>query len=432
MDALRDFATVLSASPVQFESVILHRQLSLAVLQSYPPLIKFLNMPSTTTAITNYLFNITWLSRPQFHEIAKNIVHLIITGGPDIFGVICGSRIFTNAMHSFLKSDSSKSCRLCGNLSSVLFHTLRLGCSDVFKRFPDMPLLLLGRLDYISIELLLAEIAVFDSALLLDSEIILKLSEMAMGQSVEAISTIIRIWNAISDDSVLFSHFMSPKVISNLFNLVLSETNSRIINDIMAIIAHLHEFGADLGELFDQYTDRLGLRAGNITMLSISALFFTSPDVQQIFSLYFEPDAHRQLHEYCQCLVQMLDPDTMIVVLEIPDFVERLVGAYGTDRWCPHMTDLAYALSRVQFDNEIWKSFVSGTFRDVIRTLVQPYGGDLPGPAAKIDRYTSECLLAQKDGEDEDIDVDFDSDSSSVTDSDDGFDFGQGSDGDCE
>jgi hypothetical protein len=158
----------------------------------------------------------------------------------------------------------------------------------------------------------------------------------------------------------------------------------------------------------------------------------TSPEVQHIFALYFEPDAHQHLHEYCQCLVQVLDPDTMIAVLEMPNFAERLVGAYGADRWCPHMTDLAYAFTQVEFDNEMWRSFVSGTFQGIVTILVQPYGGDLPGPAARISRYPGKCFAARRDSADQGIDVDLDSDSSSTTDSDDSFDFGQSSDDDCD
>jgi hypothetical protein len=241
-----------------------------------------------------------------------------------------------------------------------------------------------------------------------DSHLILYLSTIATckdsDKSRAAVSILLQLYDTLSDESPLLEEFFEPENVANLFKICCETDSLLVSNDIATVLTSLYTFECELEPNLTKYKEKLTLSANNITPLSVAFLPIFNPSYLDIFQLFFRPQAHQFLHDYCSQLIMKLTPADINSLAADSDFVYELMRCFGTKDWCPHMVQIALVLARMTCECDAllfqeWENFVKFKILPLMKVIENDYGG--PINTEKEDEGL-ECLVITSEDEEYD------------------------------
>ena len=356
-----------------------------ALKQEYKPLLDFLGKDSSIREMAKWIFSVDAMKDPKFNKMSYSVIKVFTSSSPQVFLLFLESAVFADVCYSFLNSNDSTDPKLCGFLYTVLSQQIRWGNPKFFKQYPDVGSLLFARVQNLAIqELIILAASRQNIKIFNDSHLILYLSTVATSLTSEisraAISILLQLYDALSDESPLLEEFFQPEIVANLFKICI-ETDSIIIsNDVAAVLTSLYTLDCELEPNLTKYSDKLHLSPNNITPISVAFLPVFNPPFLDVFQLFFKPGAHNFLHDYCSKFIMQLTPDEINSLAQDSDFVVELMHHHNTKEWCPHMLQISLVLARMTPECDAlafpeWEDFVEKEIIPLMRIIENDYGG---------------------------------------------------------
>lgn len=102
-----------------------------------------------------------------------------------------------------------------------------------------------------------------------------------------------------------------------------------------------------------------------------------------VFSFFFHPKACPHLHSHISHLLNAASQKEIDNLVHTKDFLDNFINAYGTQKWCPHMTHILTVLNRFTFElqpgiQEKYLSFTQKAVPALVHVLERKYGGPIP------------------------------------------------------
>lgn len=371
-----------------------------ALKVEYRPLLLYLACDKVIVDMCKWIFTVEKMSDPNFFKMSNCVIKVFTSSIPQVFMVFIESKTFADECYSFLGSNDSVDPKLCGFLYTILSQQIRWGRPKFFKLYPDVGNLLFARMRNLAIQELIVLVATRQTLNLFnDSQFILYLSTIATVQDADisrpAITILLQLYDSLSDESPLLEEFFKPEIVANIFKVCVETKSELIANDIAAVLTSLYSLGCELEPNLTKYEKYLRLTKDNITPLSVAFVTVFNTSFLDIFQLYFLPNAHFLLHAYCSQLIMRLTIADINSLVSETDFLEQLMTAYGTDKWCSHMVQVSLVLARMttecsalQFPK--WESFVSDNIVPLLRIIENDYGGSTVGNQDGVEEESSD------------------------------------------
>ncbi|OHT13765.1 hypothetical protein TRFO_15977 [Tritrichomonas foetus] len=384
-ESLTTLNQTLETPDVKAEDVITNDQFQLGLRTEYKPLLEFLKKDSTIINLSKWCFDPTLLADPDFNKYSKIIIQLFTSSIPSVFQIFVENLTFAKVIHDFLTSDAAKYPLFCGFLNRILSQQIRWGEPTLFKEYLDIGVLLIKNIRNIAIQDLMVTIATRDNIKMFqEMNLILILSEIMISEMNESCaSTIQQIYDNISDDSPLIDQFRNTQVIQNIIDFCLSSQSIVLTSDLLDVAIHIVENNMDLLPILEKKKKTFQIRKGNITPISVLMIPLFTQDINQLFTLFFEPEACQYLHQYCAMIIPDLKPEEIISIAKIPRLIDNVIDIFGTDKWCHHMTQIVIVFARIlpiygNLTSKKWDNFMNTSVYEMLRILEEPYGGDIP------------------------------------------------------
>ena len=408
-----DLSSALCERPkLPIETILVHPDFQGSVRLEFEPLLKRLKQKKSIREMSKWCFREEQISHADFSRISRIVVDLFTSPVQKVFTMFADSESLADAMFEFLTSKASFNALLCGFFGRILTQQVRWGNCRLFELHEETGQLLISRISSLAIQDLLVVIATNSWATLKNADFLKKLSEYAIYDDEladSAISTIVHLYDSIVDEGDVFSGFIDRAFLSNLVAYCFTSKSSLLVNDVMEIVTHVVEVQPNFLDIIKEHRAKFLLQPGNINIMSVATIPLLVPDYLEVFALFFEPDAFKELHQYCTQVLPMLGPQDVIEIALIPHFIEKLVACWETEKWCHHMTQLAVAFARIlpkctTFRDDDWDAFMEGSFSQLLEVLDSPFGGDIPDPCevalASMDDSSEEDYY---DDEEEDL-----------------------------
>ena len=385
---LAAFHALLAEGEGAIDEVILSTSLENAVKAEDQQLFTYLSSDSVLVRLAEYALTSKYPEKGERERLAIAAVSVFLSTTLYIFEFALDSEALADFLHEFLGSDESRDARHCGHFGRIMEAQIRWGTPLLFTKYDDVVTLLLNRIDVLGIREFLVLVLLTSGDDIIDTRrVVIELSEMAKGgdegRKLDGCSCLVETFNSLTPDNEVFRYFCEPVVISNLVDAALATTRAILVVDLLRIVGKICLFDPELVSLSDAQMERLALDPGHIDLWSSSAVDIVRPDAIELFKLFFEPEAHEFLHEKMIQVFDEQDREQLMKIAAIPDFLNNLVAAYNTDRWCPHMFRVAIMFSSADLTCLVprkrrWKRFLSHEFMRTVHIMNSDYGGRIP------------------------------------------------------
>lgn len=379
----------------------------------------FISQDLILTELAEWAMSTKYIHHNRYLEYSITAVSIFLSIPANKFEVIRESRMLAEFLHNFLKSTDSNNAKLCGHFSRILGTQMRWGTPCMFLLYNDVIDLLLSHIDILAIrEFLILTLQTSGTEVVNPQAVVEKLAEMTKSDIVNAALCLVDLFNTLSADHFILHAFCQPSVISNLLSAVVTMQSQFAAIEMLGVLTKLSHFD-DCVQLTDSHRNLLTVSRGNITPLSAAAIYLVRAEPLDLFALFFEPESHAHLHDSLLKIFDTLSRDELIQIASIPDFISRLVDAYGTSSWCPHMFHIALMFSADDIASKVknrrkWRRFLQCEFARVTRVMDSAYGGRLPNTSDDSDietdddnyLYDDTCSFVGFEEEEEEEEVD--------------------------
>lgn len=404
-DLLTKLKSVLDDPQKTLEDIILDSSFQYAFQKEYEPLLNFLKKDETIIELGKYCFDPKMIKKTNFSRLSQLSIQVFSSTLPSIFQIFIKSHVLAQMMHDFLLNDAV-SCPLhCGFLYRIISQQVRWGEPIIFSDFLDVGILLLKSIHNLAIQDLIVVISTKNSVTIFqEMNMILLLSEIMISQMDEnAASTLIQIYDNISDDSPLMQQYRNSQVVQNIIDFCIASKWIVLSTDLLSIAIQIVESNTDLLPIILKKKKIFEIRKNNITTFSVLTIPLFMPNYLQLFSLYFEPNSCKCLHQLLANDILHLKPEEIVTIARIPNFIDSVVNSYHTKKWCYHMTQIIVIFGRIlpmfpnSINNKNWVKFLNSYGNDIIQKLEQPYGGDVPKNNLIIDDTMDEFFIHEEE-----------------------------------
>lgn len=390
-----------SSSPLQpkleLVDVLLSPELIPEMRTENEKLIKYLEQDSIITELAEWCFTTKHQSNPRFNEISEIGVSVLLFSSISMTHFLLQNNSLAEVLHNFLLSDDSKNPKLCGNFTRVISEQIKWGVPLLFINYGDSQKLLLNILDILAIRDLITSLVLSKYEIINSHKLIDDLCILADNKSnADALYLLVSIFKAsIFDFNTEF--FENNNVLSHLIKAAIKTSSPVLQFDIFNCISQIDFYP----EIIDdpKVKEKITINEYNINELTIAAIDVLQIPLENLINLFFAKNATEHLHQKIISKIELMSLNELIEIANIPNFINNIINAYGTDDWCPHCLQIVVSLSQVDkyckpLKSKKWKTFVHSNLLQLLKILKHEYGGHIPsGYEEDDDGYSSDSDL---------------------------------------
>lgn len=407
-DELLDYLkTVLDDPSKTIKDILLFSGFQYAFQKEYPPLVDYFKKDENIIELTKYCFNPNMVKIPDFNKLSQASIQILTSTLPSFFQIFVNSHALAKILHDFLMNDAETHPMHCGFLYRVISQQVRWGNPIIFTDYLDIGILLLKSIQNLAIQDLIVAISTNNTITIFqEMNMILLLSEIMISQMDEsAASTLIQIYDNISDDSPLMAQYSIFHVVQNMIDFSIASKSIAIPIDLVNISIQIIERNHELLPIIIKKKNFFEIRKNNISYFSVLTIPLFNINTLQLFSFYFEPNACKCLHDHLAVAILSLKTEEIISIAEIPNFIDSIIKAYKLGKRCCHMIQLIIIFGPIlltlksDFIKQSWIDFFSTDGVNIRNILEQPYGGEVPSKNDTLDDAFDEIVNFEEEEE---------------------------------
>lgn len=379
---IEEFSYFITQPDLKLTDVLLSPQLINQVRAKNSLLFNYFQQDSVIGELAEWCFTTKYKNDPKFTEFSEIAFNVFLSSTFSLISFLLNSKSFAKILYTFLITDDSKNPRLCGHFSEVLSLLIKFGTPTFFTNFSKVQTHLLKRIEMLGISDLIINLILLNVNYIDSEQIIKGLSYDAdINDDKDAIQLLVSLFEGVLSSSHLKQLFQSNSILNHLLNAAVKTTSPVIQSDILDFLSKINFQSNMIND--QQLIEKVTLSEDNINDLTISAIDFLQLPIDYLVTFFFTKSCKYRFHQKIMSKMEVMNLNELIEIANIPDFVVKLINAFGTEDWCPHCLQIVIFFTNIEnyckpLKSKKWKTFIRDKFYPLIKIMNNEYGGHAP------------------------------------------------------